>query len=347
ENLLLYNQCMIDLNKRKEEILKVIIDEYTLTAQPVSSQVINDKYFIDLSSATIRNEMMYLEKNGFISKYYSSSGRIPTLKGYQYYDKKLNNDIPTAFKQQLKDILSYRNLSIDEVIDKSIEIINNITSLPIISTQVYDNDLLRKIELVRIKKDLCLFIIITSSGKIIKKELTVSYEELVDDLIVCVNIFNDRLVDTPMKEIDDKIEYIKDVIRQKIKSHEYVIQEVVEKIFKNIDWTKTTVTNANVMTIHPELTDINKFQKILNLLNDVSIWKQIAYTHLKTGKTNISFTNDIGIDDLSIASTSIELNELSREISVIGPNRLTYSKVNSLLKFLKEEIEKTYNDEKK
>ncbi|MGL4948291.1 MAG: heat-inducible transcriptional repressor HrcA [Mycoplasma sp.] len=338
---------MNSLTDRRKQILKIIIDEYTLTAQPVSSHVIIEKYLKQLSSATIRNEMAFLEKNEYISKYYSSSGRIPTLKGYEFYDRELTSDIPSTFKQQLKDILSYRNLSIDQVIDKSVEIINEMTHLPIVVTKLYENDFLRKIELVQINSNICLFIIITSSGQIIKDELKIEHTDIIEDLIVCVNIFNDRLVDTPIREIEDKIEYIKDIIRNKIKSHEYIIHEVVEKIFKGIDWSNTTVRNSNEITIHPEMTDITKFQKILNLLDDVSIWKQIAYTHSKVGKTDISFNNDIGIDDLSIATTSIELNDLSREISVIGPNRLTYSKVNLLLKFLKEELEKIYNDEHK
>ncbi|MGL4950699.1 MAG: heat-inducible transcriptional repressor HrcA [Mycoplasma sp.] len=337
---------MNEISKRQAEILKIIVDEYTLSAQPVSSQVILDKYLSNISSATIRNDMMSLEKSGYISKYYTSSGRIPTLKGYEYYDKNLNINIPIAFQQELKNIMSYRNLSIDQVIDKSVDIINNMTNLPIIVTEVYGNDLLRKIELVRITSDLCLFIIITSSGKIIKEQINIDADDIIDDLIVCVNIFNDRLIDTPINEIEDKIDLIKEKIRQNIKSHEFVIQEVVERIFKNIDWSKTTIKNSNHMIVHPEFTDINKFQKILHLLDDVNVWKQIAYTHLKTGRTDISFNNNIGIDDLSIASTSIELNDFSREISVIGPNRLTYSKVNALLKFLKEELEKTYKNEK-
>lgn len=337
---------MNNLTKRQQAILKIIIDEYTLLALPVGSHVLNDKYLPDLSSATIRNEMMALEKFGLISKCYSSAGRTPTLSGYRYYNEFLSFDIPESFKTLLRDLLSKRNLSIDQVINKSVEIIHDMTNLPTVLTELYPNDLLKKVELVSIDLHKCLFILITSSGKILKEEISFDKEVVIDDLIICVNIFNDRLIDTPMNEIESKLDILKDLIRSKIKSHEFVIQEIVEKIFRNIDWSKTSISNCKEISIHPEFADINKFQKILNLLNDVTIWKQIAYMHLKTGKTLIAFNDDIGVVDSSIASTQIQLDSVSREISVIGPNRLTYAKVNSLLKFLKEELEKTYKNDK-
>lgn len=226
---------MNNLTKRQQAILKIIIDEYTLLALPVGSHVLNDKYLPDLSSATIRNEMMALEKFGLISKCYSSAGRTPTLSGYRYYNEFLSFDIPESFKTLLRDLLSKRNLSIDQVINKSVEIIHDMTNLPTVLTELYPNDLLKKVELVSIDLHKCLFILITSSGKILKEEISFDKEVVIDDLIICVNIFNDRLIDTPMNEIESKLDILKDLIRSKIKSHEFVIQEIVEKIFRNID----------------------------------------------------------------------------------------------------------------
>ncbi len=333
------------LTNRQKEILKVIIDEYTITAQPVGSQILIDKYFPNLSSATIRNEMVILEKNGLITKYYSSSGRIPSLQGYEYYEKFLPNDISNKFKMKLKDILSKRNLTIDQVIDQSVAVINEITNLPAVSTKLYNNDLLKKIELVAISEQVALIIIVTSSGQIIKHEIVSQNLENIDDMIICVNVFNDRLVDTPIKELEDKIDFIKELIRDKVKSYEFVVQEFVEKIFLNINWTEYKIQNSKEITVHPEFTNVEKFQKILNLLNDVTVWKQIALSHLKTGKTSITYNDEVGIDDISVASTMIQLGDINREISIVGPNRITYAKAKSLLKFLKEELEKYYRNE--
>ncbi len=166
----------------------------------------------------------------------------------------------------------------------------------------------------------------------------------IDDVITCVNVFNDRLVDTPMKDIESKLDFIKDLIRDKVKSYEFVLQEFVEKIFMNINWSETQIKNSKQITIHPEFTNVDKFQQILNLLNDVTVWKQIAYNHMKTGKTSITYNDDIGIEDVSIASTTINIGDNNHEISIVGPKRLAYVKTRSLLKYLKEELEKYYKN---
>ncbi len=336
---------MVDnLTKRQKDILKNIIDEYTISAQPVGSQILIEKYFPNLSSATIRNEMVVLEKHGYITKFYSSSGRVPSVLGYEYYEEFLPNDISIQFKQKLKDILSKRNLSIDQVIDESVSMINEITNLPAINTKVYDNDLLKKIEVVSISEKIALIIVVTSSGQIIKHEIIGNNMDNIDDVITCVNVFNDRLVDTPMKDIELKLDFVKDLIRDKVKSYEFVLQEFVEKIFMNINWTETQVKNSKEITIHPEFTNVDKFQQILNLLNDVTVWKQIAYNHMKTGKTSITYNDDVGIEDISIASTNINIGDNNHEISIVGPKRLAYVKTRSLLKYLKEELEKYYKN---
>lgn len=338
----------LKLTKRQEDILKTIIEEYTNNAIPIGSNLLINKFFNKLSSATIRNDMVILEKMNLIIKSYSCSGRTPTLLGYEYYEKYLDkNIISDEIRVQLKDILSKRSLSIDETISLSIDIINEATSLPSVVTKIVKNDLLKKIDLVRIDFNKALIILITSNGEISKKEIELDEKTSIDDIIICVNIFNDRLVDTPMNEIKDKVVILEKIIKTKIKSHEFIIQDLIIKIFDNLSLTKHTVSGSNKLLSQPEYNDINKLKQILALLDDVTIWKQIAYNRQSTGKSSIIFNDKIGIDNTSIASTNININNVSHEISVVGPNRLTYAKVKTLLNFLKEEIEGKFDENKK
>ena len=81
------------LNDRKKEILQAIIEEYIQTAEPVSSNAIVQKYNLDCSSATVRNEMAVLEKEGYLDKPHTSAGRVPSAKGYRFYvDELLKED---------------------------------------------------------------------------------------------------------------------------------------------------------------------------------------------------------------------------------------------------------------
>ena len=333
-----------NLTKRQEQILKCIVEEYADFAQPVSSHLLNDKFFVDLSSATIRNEMSVLEKNGLINKSYSSSGRTPTIKGYEYYNNFLSsNDIPENFRIQINDLLSQRNLSIDDVVNKSVDIISNSTNLLSVSKHIYNQDKLRKIDLISINEKQAIFIIVTSSGNVTKKDIFLDDSSSIDDLSVCVNVFNDRLIDTPINLVIEKIDSIKELIKTKVKSYEYIIHEIVEKIFNEINWTNIHIGSTEQMLSQPEFNDINKLRQLIILLRDVSIWKQIGYHKQLTGKTSISFAdNVIGMEDVSIASTNINLKNSCHEISIIGPNRITNSKAKTLLEFLKKEIERNY-----
>lgn len=262
----------LKLTKRQEDILKTIIEEYTNNAIPIGSNLLINKFFNKLSSATIRNDMVILEKMNLIIKSYSCSGRTPTLLGYEYYEKYLDkNIISDEIRVQLKDILSKRSLSIDETISLSIDIINEATSLPSVVTKIVKNDLLKKIDLVRIDFNKALIILITSNGEISKKEIELDEKTSIDDIIICVNIFNDRLVDTPMNEIKDKVVILEKIIKTKIKSHEFIIQDLIIKIFDNLSLTKHTVSGSNKLLSQPEYNDINKLKQILALLDDVTI----------------------------------------------------------------------------
>lgn len=339
---------MQKITKRQEEILRIIIEEYTNTALPVGSNLIIDKYLSNYSSATVRNDMVVLEKQGLIIKNYSSSGRIPSTAGYEYYNKYLNGyNINQRIKVKLNDILSKRTCSIDETIEKSMEIINDAINLPSIITKFYDNELLKKIDLVSLSKVDALLLIVTSGGNVTKKEIVIdSSLSSMDDLSLCVQIFNERLIDTPLSEIHDKLSVLEKIISQKIKSHEYLINEVVMKIFKEMTFLETDVSGSNKLLTQPEYTDLQKIKKIMDLLEDVSIWKQISASRKKTGTSLLTFDAELGIENISIASTNININDVSREISIIGPKRLTNAKGSALLDYLKKELEVRFTKKK-
>ena len=103
------------LDERKKKVLQAIVEEYINTAEPVSSNAITQNHGLECSSATIRNEMSELEKTGFLDKTHTSSGRIPSEKGYRYYvDELLNDNDITHDMAQLKTQISAISKANDE-----------------------------------------------------------------------------------------------------------------------------------------------------------------------------------------------------------------------------------------
>ncbi len=329
------------ITERQKKLLKVIVDEYTISAIPVGSKAINDKYFNDLSSATIRNEMAALEKDGLLIKTHTSSGRIPSTVGYQYYEKNIMKPyIDKNIKMQLIDILSKRNNSIEDVLTQSVSIINELTNLPSVITSVVTNDTLKKIDLVPIGDDAALIILITSSGNINKNLIKINNPKQIDDIAICINIFNDRLIDTPVSEMKEKVNSIKDIIRSKVKEYEFIINELVNKIFDLNIKVASNVSGASKIVDLPEFQNHEKLKSVLKLLENTSVWQQIAYNREKTGKTLITFGDEIGIEDVAVASTTINLKSSQHQIAIVGPTRMNYSQIKGLLDFLKEHLEK-------
>lgn len=102
------------LDKRKKEILQAIIDEYINTAEPVSSATLVNKYGLDYSSATVRNELAELEDNGYLDKPHTSSGRVPSEKGYRFYVDELINDEDISV-EEIKYIQNKLSTKVNEI----------------------------------------------------------------------------------------------------------------------------------------------------------------------------------------------------------------------------------------
>ena len=118
------------LNNRKKQILQAVIEEYINTAEPVSSGTIVEKYGLDFSSATIRNDMMELEEEGLIVKTHLSSGRVPSEEGYRVYVQEIlkDRDNKDDTFPMIDEIFENPNVSQDEAIYKSMELVTQLTN---------------------------------------------------------------------------------------------------------------------------------------------------------------------------------------------------------------------------
>jgi heat-inducible transcriptional repressor len=121
----------IELSSREKLLLKYIIEEYIKSITPVGSEILKKNHLNDISSATIRNDLYNLEKKGFIEKTHTSSGRIPSIKGYKYYDENiLKPKMDNELKLKLQKVFLQRNLSIESIMNQTTDIINNVLKLP-------------------------------------------------------------------------------------------------------------------------------------------------------------------------------------------------------------------------
>lgn len=334
----------MEISNRQTELLKYIVEEYIATANPVGSKTIIEKYMPDISAATVRNEMASLEKMGFLEKNHTSSGRVPSTNAYKFYEKNFSkpqiND--ENIKLQLRKIFNNRTMSIDTIIEESCKIISESTQLPLITLEQNSDILLKRIDLVKINTQTAMVIVITSNGALNKNIIHFNNENVLKDISICIRIFNDRLIDCPIQDIPNRIDSLKNIIKDRVKEYEFVMQELIERIFHIKSRVIKNIHNQSSLLAIPEFQDKNKLKEVLQLLENTSIWEQIAFKQQESGSnTCITFGDEIDHKDIILAETDIALTDSTKtKFVMVAPTRVDYSKVKGLLEFIKNEFEK-------
>lgn len=334
------------LSQRQIDILKIIVERYISNATPISSKEIQCYFPNDISSATIRNEMGILENNAMIEKTHTSSGRVPTIAGYKFYEENILKPLVSKdMKTKLNRIFAKRLTSIDSIISESVALINETMHLPSVVTTIQEKESLKRIDLIPINKNIAIILIVSSSGEVVKNTISFDTDKILMDISTCIRIFNDRLINTPFDSIMDKVESIKEIIRQQVENYEFVMQEVIIKLFDFESHSKSSVRGTKWLTQQPEFQDREKMQNLLNMLEDTNIWNQISYLQEQNGNTTIIHGEQLGFKDLSLACATITgIDNNKHQISVVGPNRMDYAKIKGILDYIKNELEKKYHD---
>ena len=261
------------ISERENQILRIIVEEYIKTAKPVSSSHICKN--IKCSSATVRNEMVYLEDLGYLEKNHFASGRIPSEKGYKYYVDNLMQPKNMTGEDMLKLQTIFKNQSLDlsDTIKKSIEIVSEITNYTsiVLGTNAKANRL-KQVEIVPLEENKILTIVITDKGIVEHKNLYLPSTISTDDVRKTVELINKLVVGTPINEISEKLEYeVKPIIGKYVKQHE-VLYNAFYDAFSEFTSSSNDVhfVGKNNFLKQPEFSNIEKVKEILSKFEDVS-----------------------------------------------------------------------------
>lgn len=338
------------LSTRQLLIFKCIVEEFVETAEPVGSKTLMTKYHLPYSSATIRNEMSFLEEYGYLEKTHTSSGRIPSVAGYRFYVETLEQrDIDDGIKNQVAQIFSDRHRSLNDIIQESCQMLSELTHLTsVVLGPSSREDSLQRITVVPISNNRVTTIIITNRGHVENKVFEVSDEVAMEDLVSCVNVMNDLLIGTPINQVVYRLERdVRPVLIGKIKEHEELFNAFLEA-FVRFASSDVYFSGKENMLYQPEYNDVNKLRRIVSAFENSQVWNSLTPLALEEGVT-VKIGTDSPIDeigDVSVISASFRTGENSKgSISVIGPTRMPYEKVVSLVEYISKNIEKAFFDD--
>ncbi len=320
---------------KKNKYLKMIVESFIKYGLPIGSENLIKQNNLLISSATIRNIMVSLEKDGYIEKHHSSSGRIPSIKGIKYYANNLTSSPDKIIKSKLRDIFAKRRTSIDETIDEAAAAISDLIGLTFITSNIDYRETLKSISLTEINNNQAIIVLITSIGRIENKKINIEKSIKFSDFKIAVRFIQERLIDTPISELSTKVALLEPLFRTQIKSVEELIVTFVNEIFDFAIYHSPKIYGKSFII---ESEDIKRtdLAKLINMIERESIWDSIEGRSVYGENLKI----DIGSDNTSMISKKITIGQSTKEMSIVGTHRMDYSKAKNILNmieiFLKE-----------
>jgi len=333
------------LNDRKIQILQAIINDYIATAEPVGSRTIAKKYNLGISSATIRNEMSDLEEMGFIIQPHASAGRIPSDLGYRLYvDRLMQKRELKQEEQQLLQSVVTRNISqIDYLMEetaKAISMLTNYTTL--ISEPVSKGAKLKQIRLLPLDSE-SVVLVIATDGNYIKNHVlklsVVPEEQKLFDMGRCIN---NILKGCTWEDIDERVVVI---LKKELQEYAYILPillSAIEKTTKGAENIQVHLSGTKNILAFPEFSDIQRAKSLFQTLEQ----KDVLITLLEEQKNDdmqilIGSENTLqSIKDCSVITTTYKMGDGTRgTIGILGPTRMDYSQVVSVLNSMVKNIE--------
>ena len=339
------------MDERKKKILQAVIDEYVNTAEPVSSAALVEKYGLNYSSATVRNELAELEKNGYLDKTHTSSGRVPSEKGYRFYVDELikEDDISLEEMKYIQSKLSTKVNEIEDLAKIATSTLSEITHYTTVAIgPKVETQLIEEIKFVLLGTRMLMVVIVTDSGLV--KETIIKYDEDItqSQIETLNNLFNSKLKGKPLSKIDKPMEeYILSEINYSID----VIKPIIDQINKIVDEAETIyLEGANKAFDLPEFKSLELAKNFVNVLDEKELMLDILDSGMaKDINVYIGDENDKEeLKDFSVVTFkhSIGDKELGT-IGIIGPKRMNYSKVISVMKYISKKISEQKSDEEK
>ena len=337
------------MDDRKKELLKEIVENYVKTVKPVGSNSLCKK--LKCSSATIRNEMAMLESMGYIEKNHISSGRIPSEKGYKYYVENLMKpkDLTGEDMLKLQTIFSNKELKVNDAVAKCMEIISDLTNYTsVVLGKSSSDNLLRQINIIALEEQKIVAVVCTDKGVVENKQFILDKNTNVEEIVKTGEMINKMLVGTPIDRVSEKLEFeIKPIIAKKIKDYE-TVYNIFYDAFNDFLHHNTNIHVSGRVNLlkEPEYDDATSIKRIASKLEDESFREMVNSIDGKED-LKIYIGEESNFDDnVTVIKRKYKSGGEEGTIAIIGPKRMEYERVVSLLNYMVDKIEGAYDGRK-
>ena len=331
------------ISDREKLVLGVIIDYYLTFGDTIGSRTLVKKYNIELSSATIRNVMADLEDMGYIAKTHTSSGRIPTDKGYKFYLHELLKVEKISKEERKKIDMAYelRVSELEDILKKTSTLLSKLTSYAgIVVEPDIKREGIKKVELVHIDDYLIMAVIVMDNMAVRTKKISLEHGLSREEVAAVSKELNEKLKKGELKSYE-----LEEFILEKDNP---VLSNLENEVFQDIEG-KFYMNNASSIFQNKS---VEEARETLELFNKKKGMKEIFEILVKTrehdyGDVNVVFGDELnikGLEDFSFVYSVYKMGESQGVIGVIGPRRMAYSKTMGLVKYVTKEVNKVIEE---
>ena len=331
------------LTERQNLVLKTIVEEFVATALPVGSRVLSKKENLKFSAATIRNEMADLEEFGFIEKTHTSSGRIPSHKGYRYYvdylvDKQLEDSvIPETLK--FNALITQKQIQRETAVKEAMKILSSLTNYTsILLGPSRENNVVQKIQFVPLSANQAVLILITSGGHVENITTTLPVDVNISLMETIIKALDKLLSGVRVADVEAKLaEGFEHQLYKYISYKEEILYAMLKLLAQSMGNNTYMLSGKSNILKQPEFSNLDEISMLYEMIEEDQIVKMIDNNAQETGLTvRIGTENEIkAMDNCTLITVPYQINDHEQgKIALLGPTRMEYQKIIPLLEYV-------------
>ncbi len=334
------------LTQRQRLILNAVVEDYVRSAEPIGSRTLSKHGEIQFSAATIRNEMADLEDMGYLDHLHTSSGRIPSQKGYRFYVDNLLQRQQTSTQEldALRGMFQERIHEVERMIHQTTLVLSNLTNQVTIALgPKMHQERVKKIELIPIAKGRAVAIMITDSGHVQDRQVQFPDDIAPEDIAAIVRMLNDKLTGVPLSNVKSK--FYREIVAElatMLERYEDVLC-VIEELSSVAETDgKVYVGGATNILAQPEFRDIEKVRPLLIMLENEQLANKLlpetdGGLDIRIGQENLA----VPLQDCTVISTTYTVSGMAMgRIGIVGPTRMDYARIIQILDYTSRALTK-------
>ena len=342
----------MELSDRKKKILRAVVENYVRTAEPVGSKAILELADLNVSSATIRNDLADLTEQGYLEQPHTSAGRIPSPKGYRLYVNELMEEQRLSIEEtkQINDALHLKMLELDKVIDQAGRMVSQLTNYPAFAlTGNARRVTIRRFDLIMVDTNSFIVVVMTDSNVVKNKLIRLPADLSEPQLQLLTTLLNTSFVG---KTLDALTPELMRVAEHAAGSSYGLISLVVSfamEVLDDLENSQVFTSGTSHLLEHPEYQDVGKAQRLMSYLSQEQAMSQmqaLALPSMGDENTKILIGPENVADELkdtSVVLASYDIGDgLKGVIGVVGPTRMDYGKVAAKLSYVADGLSKLF-----